>query len=256
MDVSIFLGALLGAFFAFVGGLGLQGLVTWWHRNERRKLYRNLIAIELLHNLSTMEDMVDSLRKTKEEGFRVSETVIDRPRVAILGSIAATGEALLSLSNGEQLAVVEIVGQLNRALAEYADWPDYIGGQRGQIQLRLPDGAVQLARDVVTDQMQETLLSLTRNHIGVLVAVLNNSSEKNLSQDRLRALWRALEPTRKDWPKNQEIRVSVRPPEVEGLTEEQKAGPLVTWVGTTSDYPVSVIALKRIAEEGLEETYR
>ena len=184
------------------------------------------------------------------QGFVVAKTTISKPRVAVLKSIVAAGDALLSLKENEQLAIVEIVGQLDRALQEYEGWPEAIAGARGSLPLSLPDGTVRLARDVSTEQMLDTLWAVMENQIGVLVLVLNNSSEKALSQGRLRALWRALQPIRRDWHRKQQVEVAVRSPEVDELTEQQKSDPLVVWVHGKSQYPRPVIELKHIVEEG------
>lgn len=246
MDVSIFLGALFG----FLAGLVIQWLITWWRRHEQGTLYRNLIAVELLHNLEAMWDMLESAERTKQGAFSVAETPIARPRAEVLRSIANASDALLSLTQGERYAIVQLVAHLDRALAEYSSWPEAIGGQRGLIQLQLPDGTKRLAREVATEQLRATLRTVMTNQVGMLVTVINESSEKNLTPHRpLQAIWRALEPTRKGWRKDKAIQAAVTAPDVGELADQGNSRPLVVWSRGSSNYDRPFIELKSLAED-------
>ena len=249
MDVGIFLGAFLG----FSAGLLVQWLVTYWRRRERRNLYRNLLAIELLKNLNVMYSMLESIDRTEKAGYAVAETVIGRPRAEIMRSIATTADVLLSFSREDQITLAQMASHVERVLAEYEGWPAAILGERGMLNLVLPDGNARLAREVSTDQLRTTITFAMRYHIGTLVIVLNDLSERHVSEKTLRSTRMALEPTRRNWKKSRRVNCSARSPEPEELPKEMSPEVLVVWTHGRTEYPVTVIELRPLYEGAADE---
>jgi hypothetical protein len=246
MDTSVFLGALLG----FIAGLGLDVVVTWWRRRERAQAHRRLIAIELLYNLRTMDDIIRTIQETRQTGYAQVKRPIATLRAEVLRSVITAGDALLSLTVPEQTTLMQVLGMLDRASSEYDDWPNAISGDRGLMTLASEDGSVTLGRDVATTQLLDTLYFVMRIGIFSLVMVLNNSADRSLSAGPLRAMRRALQPTRRRWRRAASVQVAVRTPRPGELSEEHRREPLVVWIHEEADYPTAVIELKSIAEGG------
>lgn len=247
MDFGIFLGAFLG----FSAGLVLQWLNTFWQRRERRHLYGNLLAVELLKNLHDMNSMLAAMDRTAETGYTIAETSIGRPRLEIMRSIATTADVLLSFSREDQFNLAQMAGHVERLLTEYQDWPDAIGGQRGTLRMRGPDGSEHFAREIATSQLQSTTMFVMEQHIGRLVVTLNDLSGRHLAKS-LRPIRTALEPTRRNWKKSKRVNLAARSPEADELPEEMSPEVLVVWTHGRSQYPVTVIELGPLYEAATE----
>ena len=223
-------------------------MITFWQRRERRILYSRLLAVELLKNLYDMNSMLESVDRTAETGYTVAETSIGRPRAEIIRSITTTADVLLSFSRDDQFSLAQMAGHVERLLTEYHGWPDAIGGERGTLRMRGPDGSIHLAREVATSQLRSTIMFVMEQHIVRLVVTLNDSVEKHIAKS-LRPIRTALEPTRRNWTKSRRVNCAARSPEPEKLPKEMSPDALVVWTHGRSEYPVTVIELSPLYEE-------
>ena len=115
---------LVGVLLGFVGAYLLQRLAENRIKKQLRTVARNIIGIEIIHNLKIIEQIEDSARKTiADEGFL--HTSISPPRNEIFDRLLDL-PSLSVLDDKEQGLFAEMFSQLSALAREYSIWPNKI----------------------------------------------------------------------------------------------------------------------------------
>ena len=241
MDLSVFLGALLG----FVGGLSLDRILNWWGRRERRQRFRSLIAHELVRNLTFIARIEDGARKAGESGYVFVEYTSDRPRGEVLKSILTAGEVLMSLSEKEQTNLIEVSAHIDKLNSQYEGWIGILKGERPQLPIEEADGTTMPPKERSTRQIFDTINLARQSHILLLALALVLTREAHLIQPVLRQLKTVLQPTVRGWGLWRTVdAVWASPAPADDRHLAEWAGkPVVVWTRGPSTYSGELIEL-------------
>jgi hypothetical protein len=115
-------GSIGGAIVGFSGTYVLQRIADNRRKKKLRTVARNIIGIEIIHNLEVLTLIEENVQKTIESTGKLY-TYSQPPRVEIFNNIFNLS-SLSVLEKTEQLFFIHVFSTLNIVLREYALWPD------------------------------------------------------------------------------------------------------------------------------------
>ncbi len=115
-------GAVIGAFLGFGGTYLIQRLAERRQKKRLCTIARNVIGLEILHNLEILEQIEKNISKAIEEKYSIY-TYSQPPRTEVFNRIFDL-PSLSVLDNIEQMFFIHTFGTLNMVFREYALWPD------------------------------------------------------------------------------------------------------------------------------------
>ncbi len=250
-----FSGVFLGAFLAFLGGIALNELVTRSRQKANRRLARDIIAIELVHNLEVLDSMSLLAKQTMDEGFMAVHTPMAAIRASILQPLLASNW-LEGMPAKERRHLLNVVATLQRAEVEYEAWQRALSPERGLATIIAADGGRRMTyRELKTEQLQETLGLVQIGLLDLLIYVCNSADDQTFTDDEVQKIRKKLEPTRVNWPKSPTFgrwyassgAKKAPPDRLAKLTEAYKF--LVVWTHDWPECPIQVIELRTRAPE-------
>ena len=117
-------GALLGFILGLAGNYFLQKLAENRRKKQLRTAARNIIGIEIIHNLDILEHIDEDVQKTIEETNSLYIYPLP-PRDEIFNKMLYL-PSISVMENYEQKLIMEIFSQLNMVAREFALWPNKI----------------------------------------------------------------------------------------------------------------------------------
>ena len=245
-----FIGVFLGAFLAFIVGIGANEVVHRYRQKTHRRLARDLIAVELVHNLEVLHSMSVMAEQTMNEEFVASHTPISPPRRDTLQQLLGS-EWLAALTTKERLSLLKVVGDLQRAENQHDAWQRVISSDQGLAPVVDQKTGQQLAyREVVTIRLSKDMGLTETNLLELLIRICNNSDKDDFTDERVQQIRLKLVPTRKGWPKHTNYGRSCRSSDARKLPADMRSELnkryecIVVWEHDWQDCPVEVIELR------------
>ena len=116
--------ALIGVLLGFAGTYLLQRLQENRRKKQLRTVARNIIGLEIIHNLEVLEHIEENVLKTIEGTSSLYVYPLP-PRTDIFNKMLYL-PSISVMDNYEQKLLMEIFSQLNMVASEFALWPNKI----------------------------------------------------------------------------------------------------------------------------------
>jgi len=229
----IVIGVLLG----FVGTYVLHRLAENRRKKHLRIVARNIIGLEIIHNLEILEHMEKSVKETIKD-----TSLFYRATIPLRSEVFNQFLDLPSLSvldNLEQRFFVEIFSQLNLVAREYNSWPQEIG----KVILNLG------AKKAVSQNLLDYITRLRMNLVQLLCEICLR--EKEGLQEKLKDIYKKVQ----IFENTHDSKVSGRAGKSSDYKSTYESGKaqleyLVVWEHDWQECPLEVIELRHSKEDG------
>jgi len=245
-----FLAVFLGAFLGFALGIIADELVHRIRLRARGALNRDVIATEMLYNLEVLDAMITCAKQTRKEQYANAHTPIGTVRAGILQQLLSP-DSLASLRREERRFLLEVVGNLRRAVDQFESWQKTFTSTTGLMPVLIEETGDRTSyRDLATDRLDETLIQIQTHLMELLIQVCNNSGSDKLTDVRTDQIRQKLMPTREGWPKKTNFMRWSKSSVLQGLDEAKlkdmaaSSTYFVVWENDWADCPLDVIELQ------------
>lgn len=240
----------LGAFLAFLAGIAAQEIVQGLRHRSYRRLARNAIATELVHNLGVIDSMRSSAIQTRDEGFIAIHSPIATLRGGMLQQLTSS-EWFEALLPSERLFLQDAVGKLDRATAQFTSWEEAVVPGIGLTTIIVEETKARTTyRELATEKLLDVLGKIQTNLLDLLILVCNHSKLGGFTDEEAATVQGKLLPTRKGWPKRARLVRWYRSSELKNLIGGESTDVktryehLVVWEDDWPDCPMPVIELR------------
>jgi len=172
---------LVGVLLGFVGAYLLQRLAENRRKKQLRTVARNIIGMEIIHNLNIIGQIEDSTIKTINEDKDLLHTATFPPRNEVFDRLLDL-PSLSVLDDTEQTLFTEIFSQLNVVTREFSQWPD-------EIRQVAPYGSE--AKESVSQSLLRAITILRMNLVQLLCEVCLREG-KGLQDRQLQAVYQEI----------------------------------------------------------------
>ena len=223
---------LVGVLLGFVGTYLLQRLAENRRREQLRTVARNIIGMEIIHNLNIIEQIEDSTKKTiADKGLL--HTATSPPRSEIFDRLLDL-PTLSVLDDKEQGLFVEMFSQLSALAREYSIWSNKIS------QIAYSDVAV---KESASNILFRIMNFLRMNLVQLLCEVCLREG-KGLQDKQLQSIFREVQRFEGEGSGR-----AGKSSNFKKLKEKETFKRLVVWEHDWAECPLEVLELKSIIEK-------
>lgn len=218
---------LVGVLLGFVGTYLLQRLAENRRKKHLRAVARNIIGLEVIHNLRIIETINETTAKTiKDMSFGFYKATVP-PRSEVFNRLLDL-PSLSVLDASEQRGFVEVFSQLNIVAREFALWP----GSHDSCE--------------AASQRLLNYTTILRRNLVMLLCEICFGEKEGLQEEQLRGIYHKLQIIERDRKTQAYLGKSS---DYKNTNQKGSARYLVVWEHDWTECPLEVIELRPSQED-------